>query len=99
MKAIDLAPGEMHICPMRIGAERPYVRRLETGEFECGTVRDVGAPGSPAEGLIESEPCREGVRKVTRTITYTARGPACVASSAYRSGWDSTFGARRSAPN
>jgi hypothetical protein len=69
--------------------------KIERGLFSRGDCDCEGADGFMSVG----ENLRPGVYRIDGYIPYTARGPARVASPAYRSGWDEVFGARARASN
>jgi len=66
--------------------------RLADGQEGYGYVKRV-VPGKPLqahERLIEVQPPREDGRQSVRELYRP--GPACVATKAYRDGWDAVFG-------
>lgn len=91
-----LGPGEIALGQSQPCGHVPYVRRLEDGELESGYLAPTDAPDEPgAAGIIEMGPqIAPGVRTVRSYVPFTARGPAQVASDAYRSGWEGVFGRR-----
>jgi hypothetical protein len=87
------------------------VERIDAGHVIVDTCREAGrverglfsvgdCDCSDADGLMEvGERIRPGVHRIESYIPYTMRGPARVASPAFRSGWDRVFGARERASN
>lgn len=91
----------MRVGPPCIHGFRAYERRLPDGSIERGSVGPIpegGLAGSGASAVaevrnIEGSP---GEVEVLSMTELTARGPRRVNSDAYRRGWDTAFGKRRS---
>jgi hypothetical protein len=71
-------------------------QRADDAPIEAGVVRGV-KDGEPIVGeLVSLKPTEEGSRVCDVEVHVdnrpTAKGPARVASNAYRSGWDALFG-------
>lgn len=73
---------------------------LEDGTTERAVFSRGECCQGSADGMMTvGESVRPGVYRIAQYIPYTMRGPAAVASPAYRDGWDRVFGARASASN
>jgi hypothetical protein len=91
-----LKPGETALGPACIHGLQRYELCDADGRTERGTMETVGDDYSSTargDGLVEiGERLRPGVHRLDGYVRFTSRGPAAVASPAYRSGWEETFG-------
>lgn len=94
MSDSELKAGEIALGCVSVDGCRSYARAADDGSVERGLIVPVDHPlAARADFFVRAgEEIRPGVRRVEQRIVYTAKGPARVASDAYRSGWDGVFG-------
>ena len=92
----DIGPGEVAVGPTLAGGITPYMRRAADGSIESGVLApSVSLGDSRCIGYMEvGDELRPGVRAIKQHIRFTCKGPARVASDAYRSGWDAVYGGK-----
>lgn len=89
----ELGPGEIALVGPCVDGHQPFVHRTASGETKTGMLVPADCHHEGVQAYLEmGEHVGPGVRKVKQFIPFTARGPARVASPAYRSGWEAIFG-------
>lgn len=97
---MTLKPGEVRVVAS-VDAEHTVVDVCqEEGTVTRGLFSRGECSAGDADGLLTvGESLGNNTYRIKEYIPYTMRGPAAVASPAYRDGWDRVYGARASASN